>query len=59
MEELIKRIREQLNPLREQCNDAFTERQIENIVIREACRQALLDIEIQGIANAKEGEDEN
>ena len=53
MEELIKKIRERLNPLHEQCNDAFTERQITNLVLREACRQALHDIEAQESAVTK------
>ena len=57
MEDLIKRIYQHLAPLGELCNDEFTQRrQLENLALREACKQALRDLEIQEASNTKEEE---
>ena len=58
MEDLIKRIYQHIAPLGELCNDDFTKRQLENLALREACKQALRDIEIQGVSTTKEKTDE-
>ena len=58
MEDLIKQIYQHIAPLGELCDDEFAKCQIENLVLREACKQALYDIEIQGASNTKEKNDE-
>lgn len=56
MEDLIKRIYQLIAPLGELCNDEFTQRQLENLVLREACKQALHDIEILDVPSTKKEE---